>query len=204
MGSRSNRRRLEKRRRTRRYRQSGGAVASLDEWVRAIKSTPAFKKTEEGYAHDPNQSDEKLRLGNWRLESLRQDALALPEITEENRAAFSIDTYAGIAPAAGTALPADLREEGAASAIILKNVISANPTPADFKKYIEQLKVSDIGEQEDIKHSLAFLLELENKIRRDAPITTLEDGAAYPLFIWALVMNLPAEIEPALTLVYRS
>jgi hypothetical protein len=192
--------RHEKRRITRR-RQRGGAVENIEAWIAAVTASPAFAKATDEFKPDADRKEEALRLGAYHFSDLKRDELQMPDLTEYSTA-FDLDAYAG----AKSDQKTDIRQEAAAAAELLRDVISANPTPYEFKKYIEQLKQA--GLQEEIQGSLVFLADLEEKMRKSVStdpneaIKILEDETKYPLYLWALVMNLPAKpVEPALTLV---
>ena len=195
--SRAQRHRLEKRRVTRRH-QRGGAVENIESWVTAVTASPAFAKTLDEFKPDADRKEEPLRLGAYRFSELKRDELQMPNVTEYSPS-FDLDVFAGTKSDQKT----DIRQEAAAAAELLRDVISANPTPYEFKKYIEQLNRTDT--QEEIQRSLMFLAELEEKLRKTistTPTKILEDETKYPLYLWALVMNMPAKpVEPALTLV---
>jgi hypothetical protein len=195
--SRAQRHRHEKRRVTRRH-QRGGAIENIESWVAAVTASPAFAKTTDEFKMDNDRKEEILKLGAYRFSDLKRAELQLPDFIEYNPV-FDVDFYAGTK----SHQKEDIRQEGAVAAELLREVISANPTPYEFKKYIEQLKRSD--SQEEIQRSLMFLAELEEKLRKTVstnPTKILEDETKYPLYLWALVMNMPAKpVEPALTLV---
>ncbi len=192
--------RNEKRRVTRR-RQRGGAVENIEAWIAAVTASPAFAKTADEFKPDIDRKEEALRLGAYHFSDLTRDELQMPNLTEYSTA-FDLDAYAGTKSNQRT----DIRQEASAAAELLRDVISANPTPYEFKKYIEQLKQA--GLQDEIQGSLMFLADLEEKMRKsistdpNESVKILEDETKYPLYLWALVMNLPAKpVEPALTLV---
>jgi len=185
----------EKRRMTRR-RQKGGAVDNLDAWVAAVKASPMFAKTVDEAKPDAARS-EPLRLGAYHFADLKRDELKLPDMKDDQETNFNINQYSS----GGT--PIDLRVEGAGLAIKWAPVTSANPTPAEFKDYINENMGADINVADpDFREAVNYLVEIENKLRHDSdPITSLTDDSKYPLFVWALLMNLPekpVEAVPAL------
>jgi len=198
--TRAQKNRLEKRRLTRRQR-GGAQFDGIQDWIDAVAASSAFTKTADEFTQDTDRKEESLRLGAYHFLDIKRDELQLPDLTEYSTA-FDLDVFAGTT----TEQKTDIRQEAATAAELLRDVISANPTPYEFKKYIEQLKQT--GLQDDIQGSLVFLAELEEKLRKSVStdpneaVKILEDEKKYPLYVWALVMNLPAKpVEPALTLV---
>jgi hypothetical protein len=157
--------------------------------MEAVNASPIYTKPQ---AEEFRPVGEKeFSLGNYRLSQLTSDSLRLPEF-EGYSDAFDLERFAG------TQNPLqvnDLREQGAAIAEMLRDVLPQNPTPAEFQQYMKEIyeKLLATG----IERSIADMVETENKLRRGTePIERLDDGAKYPLYIWALVMNPPATPVP--------
>ena len=193
--------RHEKRRVTRRKQRGGGEIKSIDDWIAAVNESPAFVKTIDDFKPDPKREEEAQRLGNYKFSALKRDDLRFPDFIEYN-SAFDLDVYAGTS----SVKKKDIRQEAAIAADILRDVLPVNPTPYDFKNYIIDLREATL--QEDMNRSRIFLAELEEKLRKsvstdpNVAVKILEDDSKYPLYLWALVMNMPLKyVEPGVTLV---
>jgi len=120
----------------------------------------------------------------------------------------------------GTDTPFDIRIEGANllekwSPVMYPPSETAGgpaeltPTPAEFKAYIEQNMTADINNLDpDFRLAVDYLIMVENKLRTIAgsdskPIEILTNETEYPLFVWALMMNLPQNAQPAPSLVSK-
>ena len=79
------------------------------------------------------------------------------------------------------------------------------PTPAEFKAYIEQNTTADPNNLDpDFFLAVEYLIRVENKLRAGSEkIETLTNEKDYPLFVWALMMNLPQNVQPAPSLVSK-
>jgi len=79
------------------------------------------------------------------------------------------------------------------------------PTPAEFKAYIEQNMKPDPNNPDlDFALAVNYLIMVENKLRNGSnKIDSLTNEAEYPLFVWALMMNLPQNAQPAPSLVSK-
>jgi len=193
--------RHEKRRITRRKQRGGAEIKSIDDWITAVNESPAFVKAIDEFKLDPKREVEAQRLGNYKFSALKRDELRYPDFSEYKRD-FDIDVYAGIT----SAQKLDIRQEAATAADILRDVLPANPTPYDFKNYMIDLREATL--KEDMNRSRIFLAGLEEKLRKsvstdpNVAVKILEDDSKYPLYLWALVMNMPLKyVEPGVTLV---
>jgi len=190
--SRRQKRYLEKRRRTRR-KQHGGAIANIDDWIAAVAASPAFRSNKEDKYRPNEQRELDYILGQYQLSDLKDPSLLLPDIEDGRR----LDSNFDINRFTGSGAPSDLRKEGARASIIMRDMIAQNLTPAGFKTSIDLLK-EEMVSAPDIYQSLSKLAQLEHKLRKrgipnnkNDALKILEDRASYPLYIWALVMNLP-------------
>ena len=177
---------LEKRRRTLKQRGGGNNednVKSVGEWIKRVKMSHVF-----------------TAKGTYLLGELKDPYLALPA-SGEYSVAFDLNN--------GTEAEnkVDIRQEGAAIKEFLKSSIEQLPqlSPVQFKQYITEVRRSEIGDAKDIIDSILFMIRLENTMRKEAgenyPLLDEDaDGLAndsmYPLFIWALMLNSPDNVEP--------
>jgi len=222
-GTRGNKHRLEKRRRTRR-KQRGGAsdevtVKSITEWLEAVKKSPAFQKSEDKYRPDPKREQPEFRLGEYRMRDLQNTTLTLPEMNPPQAGQIgTVDSEFDINRS--TDIPFDIRTEGANLLEKWGPVMypppettggpaELTPTPAEFKAYIEQNTTADPNNLDpDFLLAVDYLIMVENKLRTfpgadSKPIETLTNENEYPLFVWFLMMNLPQNVQPAPSLVSR-
>jgi len=220
--TRANKHRLEKRRRTRR-KQRGGAVdevkvTSISDWIEAVKKSPAFQKSEDKYRPDPKREQPEFRLGEYRMSDLTIPNLTLPEITPpiagqigKVDSEFDINLFSSSIDESF-----DIRTEGANLLEKWGPVMyppsetsggpaELTPTPAEFKAYIEQNMKPDPNNPDlDFALAVNYLIMVENKLRNGSnKIDSLTNEAEYPLFVWALMMNLPQNAQPAPSLVSK-
>lgn len=150
-----------------------------------MAASPIYKQTDE--FKSVGEKDTKFSLGNYKLSQLTSESLRLPEFEGYNES-FDLERFAG------TQNPLqvnDLREQGAAIAEMLRDVLPLDPSPMEFQQYMKDIyeKLLTTG----IERSIADMVATENKLRRGTnPIDRLDEGDKYPLYIWALVMNPPA------------
>jgi hypothetical protein len=174
---------LEKRRRTLKQRGGGDEAATVGEWINRVKMSHVFASK-----------------GTYALRELKDPYLALPASSE-----YSVTFDLNNGQEAENKV--DIRQEGAAMKEFLKESIEQLPqlSPMQFKQYISGVRGSAIGDAKDIVDSILFMIRLENKIRKKAGesyplLDENADGLAndnmYPLFIWALLLNCPDNIEP--------
>ena len=212
--TRANKHRHEKRRRTRRKQRGGELdevkVKSISDWIDAVKKTPAFQKKEAKYQHLQREKPE-LRLGEYRMIDLKIPNLTLPEMNQvqvgQVESGFDINQFSSSKDS-----PFDIRTEGANllekwSPVMYPpsetaGVAELTPTPAEFKAYIEQNMTADPNNFDpDFLIAVEYLIKVENKLRSGSESNTIEsltDEAAYPLFVWALMMNTNAQPAPSL------
>jgi hypothetical protein len=216
-GTRANKQRLEKRRRTRR-KQRGGAISNLTEWLDAVKKSPAFLKNEDIYKPSQAREQPVLRLGEYRMSDLKNPNLTLPPIIRnENDHPEQVQEGFNINEKNPTETPFDIRIEGANllekwSPVMHPPSETAGsaelaPTPAEFKDYINQNEKADVNNPNpDFPIAVDYFIMAENKLRYIAdtkPIESLTDDTSYPLFVWVLMMNLPENTQPAPSLVSK-
>ena len=220
--TRANKHRLEKRRRTRRKQRGGDLdevkVNSIIAWLEAVKKSPAFQKAEDKYRPDPKREQPEFRLGEYRMIDLQNPTLSLPEITPPQPgqigqvdSGFDINQFSSSKDE-----PFDIRTEGANLLVKWSPVMypppetaggpaELTPTPAEFKAYIEQNTTADPNNLDpDFFLAVEYLIRVENKLRAGSEkIETLTNEKDYPLFVWALMMNLPQNVQPAPSLVSK-
>ena len=180
--------RHERRRRTRRAKvQRGGAIDSVQDWIESVKNSEMFKK-----------DTDRSKTGAYHFSDLKDDSLRFQkkEPTQELvmvEPAYDINNQSGI-----VSDPLDIRVEGANLALKWAPLTAGNPTPAEFKGYIEQhLTPGDAEGDPDLRLASEYLITVENKLRSDK-IDSLTDESKYPLFVWSLIMNAEGEEAPTL------
>jgi hypothetical protein len=129
-------------------------------------------------------SDEKFRDVLYHIRALASPALLeLPPISEsDNSSRFQIPS-------------GDIRRVGATIAIVLQEVGIENMTKAEFTDYLANLKRTT--ENPTIKSSIDFI----SKIERELTPRDITPDPNFPVYVLALVMNLPENIEPVPILV---
>jgi hypothetical protein len=156
-----------------------------------------FKKETDRSKTDPNRPADQ-QLGAYHFSDLKDDSLRFQkkEPTQEIvmvEPAYDINNQAGI-----VSEPQDIRVEGANLAIKWAPLTAGNPTPAEFKDYIEQhLTPGDAEGDPDLRLASEYLITVENKLRPDK-IESLTDESKYPLFVWVLIMNAEGVEAPTL------
>ena len=180
--------RHERRRRTRRAKvQRGGAIDSVQDWIESVKNSEMFKK-----------DTDRSKTGAYHFSDLKDDSLRFQkkEPTQELvmvEPAYDINNQSGV-----VSDPLDIRVEGANLALKWAPLTAGNPTPAEFKGYIEQhLTPGDAEGDPDLRLASEYLITVENKLRSDK-IDSLTDESKYPLFVWSLIMNAEGEEAPTL------
>jgi len=158
-------------------------VKSVGEWINRVKMSHVFTSK-----------------GAYVLGELKDPYLALPASSEYS-VAFDLNN--------GTEAEnkVDIRQEGAAIKEFLKSSIEQLPqlSPTQFNQYIMEVRRSELGDAKDIVDSILFMIRLENTMRKEAgesyPLLDenadgLANDSVYPLFIWALLLNCPDNVEP--------
>lgn len=191
----AHRRLLERRRRTIRVQRGSGngdGITSVEQWINAVKATKPF-----------------VNKSGYVLGDLMDSELTLPSQTDY---IYAFDLNKGEDPENKV----DIRQEGAAIRNFLNDSLTRLPhiSPKEFQEYITSVRRSEIGDAEDIVESMMFMVRLENKIRdlaRDSKDTNyppleenpdaIADENFYPLFIWALILNTPANMDPGFSTV---
>jgi len=170
--SRNRKRKIERRRRTRKHLQRGGRVENIQEWINAVEQK--FKEIAIANAT------------NYKFSDLIDEKLRLPDMEKPD---LLFDVESG-----RTRTVRDLRSEYKKIVVDMGNIIDANPTPQEFKEYIDT-QVAPSAERDTILDiAVKYATALENTLRRLAEkdtIDSLGDQTKYPLFIWALMMNPP-------------
>ena len=162
-------------------KQRGGAL-TIEEWITRLKDQPAspYKNTSQEATYE--------------LVSLKSENLTIPE-TGPNESGDDFSRLASNVFAEKTMFYNVAKDV----AMILQNVLVQGVTPNEFKEHITAMKqIGQPGmpgaEARAISQSLNFLADVEAAMRSAAkmpPINNdiLTSEEAYPLFIWAMGMN---------------
>ena len=150
--------------------QRGGRVDNIQEWINAVERK--FKEIGSTY----------------KLSDLIDERLRLPDMDKPDPL-FDVESGRSMTIR-------DLRSEYKKIVEDMGNIIDADPTPQQFKAYIDT-QVAPSAERDTILDiAVKYAITLENTLRRfsekekDA-VASLGDAETYPLFIWALMMNPP-------------
>lgn len=170
----------------RRLVQRGGDITNVTSWVEGVKSLPFFTKS----ANAPL---------NYTFGDLSDSgALVLPAKEQGgSNTGFNITITVG-----GIDTEMDIRDIGAAIALILgRTKPVAELTKDEFSAWAADMAESAKTE-ESIRNSLDFLRSTESELRKQSgeplpePLELTKDEY-YPLFIWALAVNVQNAEETA-------
>ena len=162
-------------------KQRGGAM-TIEEWIARLKDQPAFP-----YKVKPQEA-------TYELISLKSENLTIPE-TGPNETG---DDFSRLAPNvfAEKTMFYNVAKD---VAMILQNVLVQGVTPNEFKEHITSMKQTGQTGQPGtqaiaISQSLNFLADVEAAMRNAAKMPVIENDIltneeAYPLFIWAMGVN---------------
>lgn len=193
--------RHERRRRTRKARveQRGGALDSIQAWIGAVKNSEMYKKESDRSKADLDRQEVELRLGAYHFNDLKDDSLHFTK-KEPSQAIEQVDPSYNINNNDSGAEALDIRILGATLALKWMPLTSGNPTPAEFKGYIEKyLTPGDMDGDADLREAATYLVTVENKLRQgEVEISSLTDESKYPLLVWSLLMNAEGEEAPTL------
>ena len=163
-------------------KQRGGAL-TIEEWIGRLKDQPAFP-----YNVKPQEA-------TYELVSLKSENLTIPE-TGPNDTGDDFSRLASNIFADKTMFYNVAKDV----AMILQNVLVQGVTPTEFKEHITSLKQTGQAGQPGgaqaiaISQSLLFLADVEAAMRDAAKMPPIDNDIltnenAYPLFIWAMGMN---------------
>jgi hypothetical protein len=203
--SRKNKHKVERRRKTR--RQLGGAGGGADDsstqaidsiisWIQAVNKSPAFISDENRdfkYKKQPEERNEALRLGTYKINELKEERLKLPP-RKRDAYGFFEQEYAFELNGMG-----DFREEASALRDFFSNVIDQEDqlTAAEFMKHMTFLK-NDPNPDIAISQQLYFAEHVECELQKlgrniePDPQRVLIDEQYYPLYILTLFANTDA------------
>lgn len=179
---------------------------SVESWLTAVKNSAAFTKSEDRFTPNVKRHEEILHLGTYRFEDLKNPSLKLPDMPDDT---VGVDPNFNVYKNDTTLIPLDLRKLGAGLNDGWKPVIGTVPTPTafEFKKYVtdQTMDADPENANPDFRDLANHSIFAENTLRtltNEPSIDRLTDDTKYPLFIWALMMNLPDKpVQAAPTLV---
>jgi hypothetical protein len=179
----------ESKRRTRRRRkqktQVGGGMR-IEKWVETLRAHPAYKQNKDAPFESLEYSFAALK------ESMTGRNLTIDP--HDVQSGVDDDDLSRLDPNSGFETPSYLYDVGATLAFLMTETLSEqSATPAKFAALINAMKqAGGIG-----VGSLEYMTDAENLLRRvagqlpDPEILSKTDK--YPLFIWAVVMNLKSD-----------
>lgn len=162
-------------------KQRGGAL-TIEEWIARLKDQPAFP-----YKVKPQES-------TYELVSLKSENLTIPETGPNDTG----DDFSRLAPSvfAEKTMFYNVAKD---VAMILQNVLVQGVTPNEFREHITSMKQTGQTGQPGtqaiaISQSLNFLADIETAMRDAAKMPKIDNDIltneeAYPLFIWAMGIN---------------
>jgi hypothetical protein len=176
MGQESRTTRAKHRRRTRRLRrQRGGGNQDIVNWIVKLKET------------FPGIYGSKTQDESYELLSLKNDNLTIAESSNGDMGLLDPKAFAESTQFYNVSKDVN---------IILQNVLIPGFKPKDFLEYIISIqRPSQSNDPETVMmtQALTFLEEVEKAMRFAAKsvelANTLTNQEAYPLFIWAIAMN---------------
>jgi hypothetical protein len=140
---------------------------------------------------------DRSKAGAYHFSDLKDNSLRFQK-KEPTQELVMVDPSYDINNLTGVASePMDIRVEGANLALKWAPLTAGNPTPAEFKGYIEQHLTPGETEDPDLRIASDYMISVENKLRPDK-IDSLIDEKNYPLFVWALIMNAEGDEAPTL------
>lgn len=203
--SRKNKHKVERRRKTRRQLGGGGGnsdssiqatIDSVSAWVQAVNKSPAFISDETKdfkYKKQPEERNEALRLGTYKINELKEERLKLPPRKRDAYGFFEHE-YGFELNGMG-----DFREEASALRDFFSIIIDQEDqlTAAEFMKHMTFLK-NDPNPDIAISQQLYFAEQVECELQRlgrnidPDPQRVLIDEQYYPLYILTLFANTDA------------
>jgi hypothetical protein len=200
--TRKNHRTSTNKRRTRRLlrkqAQKGGALKSIVEWVDELNKHPAYRANKDS---EFQGADYDMKL---LIESMKNSNLTISP-HDSNRSNQDADDL-HVIDSNNFEKPSYLYDVGTILAYIIGNSVSPGITPTRFLARINAMKKPD-GNDAQLQYdaelsygpSLAYMTSVENALRKaakkqdnDDP-NILSNPEKYPLYIWAVVINLPQE-----------
>jgi len=174
----------ESKRRTRRRRrkQVGGGMR-IEKWVETLRTHPAYKQNKDAEFESLDYSFKDLKSS--------MDGRGLTIDPHDVQSGTDDDDLSRLNPNSGFETPSYLYDVGATLAFLMTETLSEQgATPAKFAALINAMKQAG----GNFVGSIEYMTDAENILRRvvgqieDPNILTATDK--YPLFIWAVVMNL--------------
>jgi hypothetical protein len=152
----------------------------VEKWVETLRTHPAYKQNKEHPFESLDYSFATLK------ESMTGRNLTIDP--HDVQSGNDDDDLSRLDPNGGFETPSYLYDVGATLAFLMTETLTEqSATPAKFAALINAMKQGPVG-------SLEYMTDAENILRRvvgqlpDPNILTATDK--YPLFIWAVVMNL--------------
>jgi len=176
----------ESKRRTRRRRKQVGGGMRVEKWVETLRSHPAYKQNKEHPFESLDYSFATLK------ESMTGRNLTIDP--HDVQSGNDDDDLSRLDPNSGFETPSYLYDVGATLAFLMAETLNEqSATPAKFAALINaMIQAGGFG-----LSSLEYMTDAENLLRRvvgqlpDREILSKTDK--YPLFIWAIVMNLKSD-----------
>ena len=174
---------ISKRRTRRRRRKQVGGGMRIEKWVETLRTHPAYKQ---------NKDPEFEELG-YLFKDLKSsmDGRGLTIDPHDVQSGVDDDDLSRLDPNSGFETPSYLYDVGATLAFLMADALNEQgATPAKFAVLINAMKNAG----ENYVGSMKYMTDAENLLRQvvgqmpDLEILTKTDK--YPLFIWAVVMNL--------------
>ena len=185
------RQRNQARRRTRRYKQRGGA--RVEDWTRKLMEHPAYRKQKDPAFEQLTYEFAALK------ESLKTAGLTIEP--HDVQGGGEDDDISRLNPNSGFETPSYLYDVGTTLAFLIGPVLNEQgATPAKFAEIINAMKQP--SQISDIAASLDYMTQAENIMRSIARLATSDDILSkkeeYPLLIWAVVMTLKPDANNAI------